>query len=102
MKNLQKRNPERSQKYLDWVKSLPCAATGAPADDAHHGQDIGLGGGMKPSDFFTLPLTRTAHTVRHQKGHSYFSTTYCDDAEAILKTLDKALHDGVITIEVHL
>jgi len=101
--NLQKRKPERSQKYLNWVKSLPCAATGAPADDAHHGQDIGLGGGMKPSDFFTMPLTREQHGRRHSAGRVAFERYWgCEEATAILKTLDKALHDGVITIEVHL
>lgn len=103
MKNLQKRYPERSRKYLRWVKSLDCVASGYPADDPHHGKGLCLMGDPKPSDFFTCPLTRQAHDFRHDHGQEAFEERFhIGEAEAILRTLDRALHEGVITIEVHL
>ena len=96
---IRKRNPERSRKYLDWVKTLDCAVCLQPADDPHHGQDIGLGGGLKPSDFFTVPLCRRCHAERHKSGTQVFDYQG-GEAEAILRTLDRALHEGIIEVKV--
>ena len=66
MTTIPKDAPWRSKKYRQWVKSLPCVATGAPADDAHHITGTGKSGmGTKPGDNYCIPLTRAMHTLLH-------------------------------------
>ena len=54
--------------YLEFVRTLPCCITGAPADDAHHIIAAGLGGimGGKQSDLLVIPLTRGEHQRLHR------------------------------------
>ena len=60
--NLQKDIPYRDKKYTDWIKTLPCVATGYPADDFHHITGTGKGGtSTKPGDKYCIPLTRGMH-----------------------------------------
>ncbi len=49
----------RNKKYLDWIKTKPCVACGAPADDPHHMTVAGTG--VRGSDYFTLPCCRAHH-----------------------------------------
>jgi len=66
-KTLNKTKPFRDKKYLSWIKSLPCCATGATdCIDAHHITGSGQGGmGTKPGDNYCIPLTREMHTLLH-------------------------------------
>ncbi len=53
-------------KWTCWVKTQPCCACGATADDPHHIIGHGLGGmGTKPCDYLTIPLCRTCHRNLH-------------------------------------
>lgn len=87
---IEKRKPVRNKKYTDWVKTLDCCLTGAPADDPHH--IIGVGdGGMKACDLFTMPLTREAHTRMHDD-----LELRLDQWEYVAKTLQEAVRQGVL------
>lgn len=67
MQTLHKSKPYRSKEYMDWIKTLPCVASGMPADDAHHITGTKQGGmGAKPGDNYCIPLTRIMHTMLHQ------------------------------------
>ncbi len=95
---LQKAKPVRSKKYLDFVRSLPCCYSGKTDDiQAHHIISSGLGGvmGSKVSDIFTIPL----HAVYHAKLHSFPQSMQIDQNLECLKVIDKALREGVISIE---
>jgi len=53
----------RNQKYLAWIRKMPCYGCGAPGpSDPHHVPVNGTGQATKPSDFFTLPLCRHCHS----------------------------------------
>ncbi len=90
----------RSAKYLAYVKTLPCVACVAPADDAHHLSGIGnlSGMGMKPPDWATLPLCRGHHTSFHALGRLKFEAAHGGQLEHIALTLGGAIQDGVLKI----
>jgi hypothetical protein len=54
----------RNPQYLKWIRSQDCLVSGAKAQCAHH---VGLrtngGKGIKPSDYFCIPLTHDYHTL---------------------------------------
>lgn len=64
--------PKRIQnkRYVEWVKTHPCAVLHAHAGevDAHHLVSRGAGG----SDYTCVPLCRRAHTEYHALGISEF------------------------------
>ena len=93
---MQKVKPLRSQKYLDWVKTLPSVISGRPADDAHHIKGHGYGGTTKPSDYFTIPLTRDEHTEFHNGGWQSWEAIYGSQWKFIAQTLERAVRDGVL------
>lgn len=97
---INKPKPWRSKKYTDWVKNLYCSASMQPADDPHHITGLlGGGTGTKTHDLFTMPLTRENHTELHSYGHKQWETMKGTvQAEAVLRTINKALNDGVIEI----
>jgi hypothetical protein len=53
-------SPERSEKYLDWIRDQPCLVCGRPPrNEAHHEPkegDPNMARGRKVSDYRTLPL----------------------------------------------
>lgn len=59
--------PARSEDYLDYIRSLECCVCDEPPpNDPHHVQRAGLGGvGMKPSDYFAIPVCRDHHDGIH-------------------------------------
>lgn len=65
--------PERSRKYLDWLKRFPCIACGTdrkPRDPAH----IGMHGlSQKASDFDALPLCRACHQLQHASSRRFYA-----------------------------
>lgn len=63
---------EHDEKYLDWIRSLPCIVTGREAQAAHvsyaepaYGK-LGRGLGAKESDRWTVPLCQDEHARQHQ------------------------------------
>lgn len=53
----------RSRAYLDWIKTLPCAACGQPADDPHHlkcGPEQPTKA-VTASDLYAVPLCARCH-----------------------------------------
>ncbi|SEN66015.1 DUF968 domain-containing protein [Halomonas caseinilytica] len=59
----------RSERYLRFVRGLPCCVCGAPADDAHHviGLHWGLSGmSTTAPDSYTMPVCRTCHRDVHR------------------------------------
>jgi hypothetical protein len=91
---LQKYRPWRNRRYLDWVKSLPCVLTGAPADDPHHAIGVGLGGmGTKAPDWAALPVTRASHSRFHVEP-VLWPRQWSDIAATLLTALER----GVIRV----
>lgn len=57
----------RDKKHLDWVKTLPCCVSGVPgpSDPAHIRVRTDGGTGLKPSDFWAVPLNHYLHAQQH-------------------------------------
>lgn len=68
----------RSARHLRWVRSLPCIAVckSGPIEAAHvrHGLPPGemAGIGIKPADYWCVPMCAEHHREAHQKGHETF------------------------------
>jgi hypothetical protein len=90
---LQKRRAFRSQKYLNWVKTLPCVICRASADDAHH--IIGIGGlsgmGMKAPDQYTMPVCREHHSEIH-KTPELWDNQWMWIAHTLAKAFEEKIH----------
>lgn len=86
----------RSKKYLDFVRSIPCAMCGRPADDPHH--LIGMGGmggtGTTAPDWTAIPLCRGDHNIMHTNPE-----LWPDQWEMIARTLGKAIESGVLDVK---
>jgi len=102
---IQKSDPWRCQNYLDWVKSQPSCLTGKPAHDPHHiigiGQDIGRN--CKPSDLWTMALTRTEHDAFHDHGPKGWEMPYISVENLwqlwyAKQTIDRAFELGVLKL----
>ena len=100
LNDLSKNKRIKSKPYLEWVATLPCSECKATDGTvvAHHLKGryspLSGGAGYKASDWLTMPLCFKCHTQIHS-----------GDAELmnwqpyfILRTLDKAFKDGIITI----
>jgi len=59
-----KHNNHRNLKYLSWLRKRACVASQSKAEVAHHIR-LGTNGGkgLKPSDYFCVPLTNEYHTT---------------------------------------
>ena len=84
--------------YTDWVKSLPSVVSQFPADDPHHVKGHGLGGTTRPSDIYTFPLTREEHTHLHNIGWQSWEEVHGSQLLYALRTVEKALVEGVLKI----
>ncbi len=60
---LAKHSNHRNSKYLAWLRKRPCAVSNNQAQCAHHIR-LGTNGGsgLKPSDYFCIPLLNYYHT----------------------------------------
>ena len=78
-----KSKPWRSERYRQWIRSLPCLICGTqPAGHAHHEQQEGNGVmGDKCGDDRCLPLCWHHHRNRHDKGRSFWGGA---DIEAVI------------------
>lgn len=66
---IEKSKAWRCERYLKWVRSLPCCMSGEEGCQAHHviGLNWGLSGwGMKAPDSFVMPLSPYAHGMVHK------------------------------------
>lgn len=73
--NLIKPKRERDEKYLAWIRTLPCIVTGVRLVDieAHHVRAKGEGGvGTKPDDRRAVPLSSAVHRHYHEVGRDLF------------------------------
>ena len=93
--SLQKVKPWRSEKYKKWVRSQPCIITGrTDRNVCHHIIGCNMGGviGNKPSDLFTIPLDAEIH----QRFHSCRKSIDIDQKAEALRTIERAIHDGIL------
>ena len=51
----------RNEKYLAWIRQMPCWCGELGPSDPHHVNVDGTGQSTKPSDLFTIPLCRECH-----------------------------------------
>lgn len=90
-----KRKPKKSKKYkadlgrkhMVWIRSQPCLVHGLAcshmAIHAHHvRQNTGGGTGLKPSDFWCVPLCVAVHNEFHQIGRETWERKYGIDLRA--------------------
>lgn len=68
---------KRAPAYLQWLRGRPCAVANDDCDgrmEAAHVR-IGTGGGMgvKPSDWFCLPMCEYHHSQQHRVGEASFA-----------------------------
>ena len=92
----------RSKEYLEWVASQESCIDFGPAGDPHHIKGNGFGGSTKPHDLFTIPMNREHHTQLHNQGFSSFEEAYgVTQAVEVLRTIDRAIRSGIITIKVN-
>ncbi|MCP5007958.1 MAG: DUF968 domain-containing protein [Planctomycetes bacterium] len=86
---------KKNQKYIDWIKTLPCCHTGQYGVQPHHiiGVDkMGTMGG-KASDIAAMPLCFATHRQVHDDGGQGWPQT-----RWLIETLEKAVEAGVIKI----
>lgn len=86
--NLSQHKAHRNDKYLAWLRTQNCVVSDKKAQCAHHIR-LGTNGGtgIKPSDYFCIPLTNDNHTTGsnalHMIGEDTFLTEYDIDKEEI-------------------
>lgn len=85
----------RCTNYKNWVKSLPCCVSGEQADDPHHIKGT-FDLGVKPSDIWTMPLTRKLHTELHDIGYNAWEAKYGSQLEFCRRTIDQAVREGIL------
>jgi hypothetical protein len=85
-----KDHPARDPAYRKWVKSQPSVISGeVPAGDSHHIKGHGLGGSVKCSDYYTIPLTRAEHREFHAMGFQSWEAKHGSQLMFALKTLER-------------
>jgi hypothetical protein len=70
----------RNVKYLSWLREQNCIVSGEKAQCAHHIR-LGTNGGkgIKPSDYFCVPLTNEYHTTGSNAVHLIGEETFLED-----------------------
>ena len=78
----------RCPSHLKWVRGFHCAVEGClnlPVEAAHVRRGTDGGMGMKPSDFWAIPLCQTHHRQQHFLGEESFETTYALNMRALAR-----------------
>jgi len=72
-----------------------------PSDHPHHIINVlPSGTATKPHDFFTCALTQNEHHLLHHNGaRQWEKDNDVNQAEEVLKTLNKAVNEGLIEIK---
>lgn len=88
----------RSKKYREWVSNQPCCVTlRSGPNDPHHIKGNGMGGSVKCSDLFCIPLSHELHVEFHQIGWESFEEKYtCNQLKAVLETIEQAFAEGIL------
>lgn len=74
----------RSEKYLNYIRSLPCCVCGFYQAEAHHvGFKGGKGMGTKVDDTRCISLCHVCHMEGHNSGWDSFQTRHNIDIKAI-------------------
>jgi len=75
--HLSKYTTHRNQKYLAWLREQSCVVSGKKAQCAHHIR-LGTNGGtgLKPSDYFCIPLLNEYHTTGSSALHIIGEETF--------------------------
>lgn len=91
---LYKDEPDRSEKYLAFVRSLPCSVCSSTQSiHAHHTErDIG----QKGSDFLTIPLCAMHHEAYHKLERDQWEKKYSAIDKMLIKTLVEWVRRTVI------
>jgi len=101
--SFQKTPAYKSQKYIDFVKSLDCCITNTPNPDPHHITGKKLSGtGKKASDLFAFPLANVLHTGNlgiHRQGVNEWENEYGKQWKYVRRTIKTAISKGIITRE---
>lgn len=81
----------RSEKYLKFVRSLPCCVCGNPLEvEAHH--TVCGGKGLKGPDTYAIPLCPLHHREHDSLGKKTFYERHdLDRWELVAKTIEKYL-----------
>jgi hypothetical protein len=93
-------------KYTDWVRTLPCCATGVvgPSDPHHikgYGWLTGAGVSGKGSDLLCIPLRPDVHRELHDIGWESWEEKYNrSQLEEAVRTLILAERFGIIEINI--
>ena len=89
----------RSDAYLAWVRTLPCANCGRyPPSCAHHRIGHGRVSSMKTSDLEAMPLCNDCHTLLHNQGWVAFEMVNQCQLRMSLETINTALSMGVVEV----
>lgn len=63
----------RSEKYLSFIRSLPCCMCGSQSPNDPHHEGLHAGGmGLKAPDSHCVPLCRSCHTLHDTIGAKSF------------------------------
>jgi hypothetical protein len=75
-----KHSNHRNTKYLSWLREQSCIVSGEKAQCAHHIR-LGTNGGkgIKPSDYFCVPLTNEFHTTGSDAVHLIGEETFLEN-----------------------
>lgn len=84
--NLQKTKYWRSENYLSFVRSRPCVITGSSTDVvAHHVRCLGTWGtGIKPPDYYCVPITAEEHSKLHAMGERPYWEKHRENPDALV------------------
>lgn len=89
-------------KYLGFVRSLPCAiCEDDTRTEAHHEKGNKRGGvGLKSHHIRAMPLCKDHHAEFHRIGHESFEKQYgITQPEMICDTIERAVYQGVIVFD---
>ncbi len=77
--NLSQHTAHRNDQYLSWLRTQNCIVSNVKAECAHHIR-LGTNGGtgIKPSDYFCIPLTNENHTTGSNALHLIGEDTFLE------------------------
>lgn len=74
-----RREQRKFPRHYAYVKTFPCAVRGCPnrpSDFAHLRSAANSGMGLKPADYYGVPLCRRHHMEQHRVGQRAFEKQY--------------------------